>query len=135
MAKNGSRTIVERRREWWREILRRWRGSGLSQAEFCRRHGVPVWKLAWWRKRLAEVPCGHAARTARKRRGDRGVDCSASFVPVGVLSAAVRVGRMELLLGPGRRLRFPADVDPAKLAGIVAVLEGMTVTAREGSSC
>jgi hypothetical protein len=42
---------------------------------------------------------------------------------------------MELLLGLGRRLRFPADVDPAKLAGIVAVLEGMTVTAREGSSC
>ena len=135
MAKSGSGTVVQRRREQWRELLRRWRASGLSQAEFCRQHGVAVWKLAWWKKRLAEMPCDPVARAARKRRSDRSVDCSGSFVPVGVLSTSVRIGRMELRLGAGRRLRFAADVDPGKLAGIVAALERVAVTATRSSPC
>jgi hypothetical protein len=135
MAKSESGTVVQRRRERWRELLRRWRASGLSQAEFCRRHGVAVWKLAWWKRRLAKVPFDREARTARKRRSDRSVECSASFVPVGVLSTSVRIGRMELLLGAGRRLRFAADVDPGKLAEIVAALERVAVTATGSSPC
>jgi hypothetical protein len=55
MAKSKAQAAVGRR-ERWRELLRRWQASGLSQAEFCRRRGIPVWKLAWWKRRLTEEP-------------------------------------------------------------------------------
>jgi hypothetical protein len=54
MAKSGARAVAQERRERWRAVVGRWQASGLSQAEFFRRHGVAVWKLAWWRKRPAE---------------------------------------------------------------------------------
>jgi len=117
MAKSNSQ-VANRRRERWQELLRRWEASGLSQAAFCRRHGIPVWKLAWWRKRLAEA-------SLAGRPGGRGVAPAPTFVPVKMVPAAVRPGRLELVLGCGQRLRFPADMDPATLAGIVAALEAL----------
>lgn len=45
--------VADRREQRWRELLVRWQDSGLSQAEFCRRRGIPVWKFLWWKKRLS----------------------------------------------------------------------------------
>jgi hypothetical protein len=37
---------------YWQRLLAEWAGSGLSQAEFCRRRGVKAVTLAWWKRRL-----------------------------------------------------------------------------------
>jgi len=37
-----------------REVLRRVDESGMSAAEFCRREGIPYWKLMQWRRRIRE---------------------------------------------------------------------------------
>ena len=38
--------------EWrQREAVDNWRASGLSQAEFCRREGIPEWALSEWKRR------------------------------------------------------------------------------------
>ena len=37
----------------WRERIGRWRSSGLSVAEFCRREGISEPSFFAWRKRLA----------------------------------------------------------------------------------
>ena len=42
------------RRTQWTETIARWRTSGESKAAFCRREGIPVWKLHYWFGRLAE---------------------------------------------------------------------------------
>jgi hypothetical protein len=91
----------------------------LSQAEFCRRHGVPVWKLAWWRKRL-------------KRQADQSASL---FVPVGVVPTAASAVELELTLPGGRVLRFPAEVEPTRLAGIVATLEKLPLAPAGNSTC
>jgi hypothetical protein len=121
MAK-GNSAVIQQRHERWQEILRRWQASGSSQAAFCRRHGIPVWKMAWWRKRLGS---GRTAPSA----------ASAPFVPVGIVPAAVRLDRFELVLTGGRRLRFPAELDPARLTAIVAALETVVSGPAEGSTC
>ena len=120
MAKGGSdQSAVERRHEQWRRIVGRWQASGLSQAEFCRRQDIPVWKLAWWRKRL-----------------DRQAEESASlFVPVGIAPAAASAVELELTLPCGRILRFGAEVEPTRLAGIVAALEKLPLVPTESSTC
>jgi hypothetical protein len=109
--------VARGRRTYWREILGRWRTSGLSQAQFCRRRGIPAWKLAWWRKRLAAG------------RIDPG-----SFVPVQVVASSP-AGELELTLPGGRVLRFSAGVDPAKLTAIVAALETATPMGSGGTAC
>lgn len=50
--------IAARRRareEGWRKHLRAWRGSGLSQTEYCRRHGVTAADFSWWKCELART--------------------------------------------------------------------------------
>jgi len=107
MAKSNS-WAAGRRREHWQELLRRWQASGLSQAQFCRPRGIPVWRFTWWKRRL----------------GAAGVERGCSFVPV-QLVAPPSAGELELTLRGGRVLRFGADVEAARLAGIVAALEAL----------
>ena len=119
MAKSNSDAATRRRHEHWQELLGRWQASGLSQAAFCRRQDIPVWKLAWWRKRL-----------------DRQAEESASlFVPVGIAPAAASAVELELTLPCGRILRFGAEVEPTRLAGIVAALEKLPLVPTESSTC
>jgi hypothetical protein len=120
MAKSNSDPAkVERRHEHWRRVVGRWRASGLSQAEFCRRQDIPVWQLAWWRKRLK----GQAE------------DATSLFVPVTIAPTAASAAELELTLPGGRILRFRAEVEPTTLAGIVAALEKLPVVAAESSTC
>lgn len=40
--------------EWQqRDIVARWRASGLSQAEFCRQEGLEQWQLSEWKRKVA----------------------------------------------------------------------------------
>ena len=90
MAKRRESAAAERRRERWRGTARRWRASGLSQAEFCRRRGIRVSKFSWWKRRLRGEPIGPPGK----------------FIPLGVLQRPSRARRLELVLANGRRLRF-----------------------------
>ena len=123
MAKSGSAGASERLRRW-RELMRRWRASGLSQAEFCRRRGIPIWQFAWWKRRLVQDEAAGS-----RRRPARG---TGRFVQVHVAPVVSGLGQMELALDNGRVLRFGVDVDAARLAEIVAALEARC---RGGQAC
>ena len=115
MAKSNAQA-AQRRRDHWREILRRWQSSGLSQAAFCRQGKIPVWRFTWWKKRLS----------------DDGVAAGGLFVPVRVTPSPAAPAEFELTLRGGRRLRFGTDVQPARLAAIVAAIESLS---QEGQAC
>ena len=118
-AVNALGVAIQKRREHWRRVVARWQSSGLPQAAFCRRHGIPVWKLASWRKRLAGKPETYSAK----------------FVPVRIVPSAVLPTRLELILTDGRHLRFSAQIDPARLTAIVGALEIKAPARVEGPSC
>jgi hypothetical protein len=109
MAKSTKRNApaADRRREYWRKVLRRWQSSGLSQAAFCRQRKIPAGRFTWWKRRLR----------------DDGVVAGHGFVPVQVAPWAVRSSELELTLRGGRVLRFDANVNVSKLAAIAAALE------------
>jgi len=48
-------------RDIWAERLAEWRSSGLSQAEYCRRHNFKQHGFTYWKKRLAETEHGFVA--------------------------------------------------------------------------
>jgi len=114
---NSKAEAAERRREHWREVLRRWESSGLSQAAFCRQREIPIWRFTWWKKRLSD---------------ERPAQAGGLFVPVGVARSGTSSAGLELTLRGGRLLRFDADVPPARLAEIVAALETCPDGSRPG---
>ena len=120
MAKSNSDSVGEQRHERRRELLRRWRASGLSQAAFCRHRKIPAWKFRWWRNRL---------------KGAAGAS-GELFLPLRVAPTASSAGDLELAMRGGLVLRFGADVDPAALAGIVKALSlAPGALDGEGRSC
>jgi hypothetical protein len=47
------------------EVSTAWRGSDTSPAAFARAHGIGVWRLGWWRKRLDAGAGGRNGRTTQ----------------------------------------------------------------------
>jgi len=94
-------------------VLEAWEASGLSVAEFARRHGLGPQRLRWWKKRRAE---------------EAGPEFS--FIPVHVAAApspeaqqAPGTASMEVLLARGRRIRVEPGFDAHALARLVRALE------------
>jgi transposase-like protein len=96
-------------------VLEAYEKSGLSMAEFARRHGLGPQRLRWWKKRRAEE-AGPAP----------------SFVRVHVAEPPSRRAReaptpglasMEVVLAKGRRIRVEPGFDAEELARLVRVME------------
>jgi transposase-like protein len=94
-------------------VLEAYEASGLSVAEFARRHGLTPQRLRWWKKRRAE------------QKGP-----VLSFVPVHVtpppspeVQRAAGGASMEVVLARGRRIRVEPGFDADELARLVRALE------------
>ena len=109
----GGDAKVERERKW-REHVRAWRKSGLSQAAYCRRHALQQADFSWWKSQIA-------------RRDERASMSSAepAFVPVHVGLAQTASYAFELELRGGRVLRFDARVDSSSLKAFALALEAL----------
>ncbi len=113
------------RRAHWRALLEACRRSGLSQAEFCRRRGIPPGTLAFWKHTLT-----HPARASQPAR-----PAAPRFVPVRVLApprpvdtagaraATTGGGEIDILLDGGRRVCVRGQVDVSWLRQVVRTLE------------
>ena len=94
-------------------VLEAYEASGLSVAEFARRHGLGPQRLRWWKKRRAE------------QKGP-----ALSFVPVHVTpppspeaQRAAGGASMEVMLARGRRIRVEPGFDADALTRLVRTLE------------
>jgi hypothetical protein len=103
-------------RERMRKVLKRWRRSGLSAAEFCRREGMAPQALSYWKRAL-----GRAKAVVRRRRGARPV----GFVPVRLVDSnagVATVGGLEISLASGDRLVVCEGVSRELLRDALMVL-------------
>lgn len=115
------------RATYWRQLLAEWAGSGLSQAEFCRRRGLKAVSLAWWKHRLRGMDDAGSGRQGRRAHGTGRAGFVEVALPRGSASVpALRApslvppsDRYELILPGGVRLRLPDDFDPARVAQLV----------------
>jgi hypothetical protein len=111
----------------WRSRIARWIRSGLSQVEFCRRNGWPIYGFRWWKHRLDQSDHKFASggRAVTKRRTLAG-----SFVPIKLVesrsaTSAAQAGiEVELELGGGRTLRIRGDhaFNPEVLRQVVRIV-------------
>ena len=128
-----------------RDHLKAWRDSGLSMAEYARRHDVPVWRLRWWKEKLERAgtkelsskrrPAGGSSEKSKHRSGQRkrkGDVCgdqedrgsARDFVEVCSSSLTIS-GTTELALyAPGGyRVAVPVGFDAPTLRRMLSVLQ------------
>jgi hypothetical protein len=141
--------MSERARSW-RRWLAKWRRSGLTQAEFCRRFGLKAVTFAWWKRRLsaeggttpaADVPSpgrpvgrpsrrsswgrrGIARGTARDTARDTARSTARAFVEVPIPRPAST--SYEIILERGRIIRLPRDFDPQTVSRLITAVESAT---------
>lgn len=120
---NGSRTpeSCARREAHWRDVLSRWKKSGMSKADFCRSEKISESVLSWWdgelrrrdrtRQRAAASTPRRAPTPAPKRR---------AFIPVRIVEPAATA--IEFIAGR-HTIRVRPGFDPETLRRLVAALE------------
>ena len=100
----------------WSERVSAWDRSGMTAAEFGRRHGYDGRQLTWWKWNL-----GRRARAGEKKGRSTGV----SLLPARVVPARVPAsdGLVEIVLGNGRTVRLRGEVEGRLAALAVRIAE------------
>jgi transposase len=105
---------MAQRRDWqqWRKIVEGWPHSGLTQREYCDRHGISVASLGRWREIL--------------RRQDQGRthdnDVAPQLLPVQWVREANDAGALTLVLDDRLRVEVGNGFDGPTLKRLLAVL-------------
>jgi len=145
VAKGKARDATVERR--WRRVVVAQGRSGLSVREFCRQSQLTETAFYHWRRELRRRQEERQASQGQERP-QRRRSAKPAFVAVRVAGPGGDVvgangdrhtgGRIEIVLSGGRRICVTGVVDRVALAEVVAVLEGLPVSAlagREVSSC
>lgn len=118
------------RRAYWQVLIAKCGRSGVSQAEFCRRHRLVPGTFAYWKHTLAR-----ATPEARSALAPRPAAAPA-FVPVRVVArpqpvleiggrAAGSDGEIEIVLERRRRVRVRGRVDAQWLGDVLRTVESL----------
>ena len=46
---------LEQKRTYWKQHIDSWQETGLTQAEYCRRHNLKHYQLVYWKKRFLKT--------------------------------------------------------------------------------
>ena len=95
---------AEERREFWGRHIAECRGSGLSYAEYCRRHDLAESTFTYWRKRFSVAQQGRSG-----------------FVELKV--SAHKRSDIEIILRNQIRLSVCSDFDEVLLKKLIGVVE------------
>ncbi len=89
--------------EFWKGHLVGWRGSGLTQAAYCRQRGLSLARFGYWRRVL-----GKAALS--------------SLVPIMINGASTSEAAIEVQLPNGLQARLPVDMEPSRWMSLMRAL-------------
>lgn len=97
---------MSERAVYWRGVVERQPGSGLTIAEFCEREGVSTASFYNWRRRLAES-----------------TPAQPSFVPLSVTGAAAGAW-IEVVLPGAVTVRVPEGMGRQTIVDVLSAVEG-----------
>jgi transposase-like protein len=124
MAKRRDEGVPTTRQLEWQRVLAEHERSGLSVAEFARRHGISPGSLGWWRyiaRRRAAERSGTETRT-RVGRAAQGKFVEVRVEPEQGVEIDVMRGGFEVVLPGGCVVRVPAHFEAAALRRLLATL-------------
>ena len=105
---------------FWRDIVRRQAGSGLSVRRFCADEGISPPSFYAWRKRLRERGDEDGRSPRRSRCGREVSDNTELFVPLKLLDAPAT---LEIVHPLGYRIQMSGEVNPVALRQVLEALD------------
>jgi hypothetical protein len=90
--------------DYWRRHVEQCARSGLSQAAYCREHGLAVSKFGYWHRKLAAVK-------------------TSDWLPVEITSVPTNVATIDLVLAGDRCLRIAVGFDEGLLRQVILAVE------------
>ena len=98
------------RREYWTGQVRRWRESGLTQREYCKREGLSIERFGSWKRRLG----------SDNQSESRGLVA----VPPRIVSSALFTTRpaLGLVVDERYRVEIPDAFSPSTLEAVLQIL-------------
>ena len=99
------------KQQHWSEIVSHWQASGLSQAEYCRRHDIDLKRFYSWKLVLEKKVCVET------------VTSSNAFLPI-ALTAARNSDATITMNVSGVEICYGYDTDSDLLMKLLAVLRG-----------
>lgn len=121
-SKHGPGRDADKER-FWRGCVTRWRSSGLSVREFCRREALSEPSFYSWRRELARREEGEPVFRRSSRPRPRRTEKPTAFVPVHVVAPRSTHSAVEIILPRGRRVRLRPGFDRVTLEAVLDILE------------
>lgn len=90
---------------FWSAHIVGWRSSGLSQAAYCRQHGLDLKRFCYWRRTLGPT-----------------LTSSPAVLPIAVAERPDSEDRIEVRLPNGLQVRVSMSANPARLAPLIRLL-------------
>ena len=116
---------------YWREKVKQWRESGMSQAQFCREQSLNTSTFATWRKIIRHRDLGAPAAGSRKFKPTFAKvefaepDLAAATVSMEQPNTNSSIVTAELINAEtGMKLRIFSAADQATLAAVLSVWAG-----------
>jgi hypothetical protein len=102
---------LEQKRTYWKQHIDSWQETGLTQAEYCRRHSLKHYQMVYWKKRFSKT------------------QTEVSFVPLeleDLLDIVPKPDRAALCLVVNRhfKVEIRAGFDPQLLRQVIFALLG-----------
>jgi hypothetical protein len=103
---------LERKRSYWKQHIENWQETGLTQAEYCRRHNLKHHQLVYWKKRFLKT------------------ETSASFVPLKLedlldLPAQFDHAPLTLVINDQFKIEIRVGFDALVLRQVIVALRGL----------
>ena len=103
---------LEQKRTYWKQHIDSWQETGLTQAEYCRRHNLKHYQLVYWKKRFLKIETG------------------VSFVPVKLddfleLPTQSDCTALCLVINNDLEIEIRAGFDPQLLRQLIFTLRGL----------
>ncbi len=119
MAAAQRQKVVMARRRFWAGHLQEWKQSGLSQAEYCRRHQLSATTFAWWKTR-GTPPTPEAPQVPPPGEDGSFVELAVVGRGAGETTAAMVY---EIVLPQQRCLRLGSQFDRERVRQLLDLLE------------
>lgn len=108
MTKPITKKQIKQGREYWQSHIKTWQQSGQTRAVYCDQHGLNLKTFAYWRHRLKS----------------ENVPVKLVQIPVGMTSRPDRTV-LRLVLDNRFAIEVTEDFNPATLAGVIKVVQGL----------
>lgn len=114
----------------WRDRVEAWRGSGLTQGEFCRLHGVALTSLSRWKSKLVKRDRARASEAAAAETFPSGSPELMEWTELRLPSAKIARSEawpdgsgFEVVLPQGWSVRLGPQFEAEPLRRLLSVLE------------